>query len=439
MTAIRPTFLLKVLAPLATFACVFALLVAFGGSDEIELPGRAAGVDIEIPPDASTDQRIASLHRAVRDGIGGAEGYASLGDAYLQKARENGDPSFYSRAERAFDAALRRDARSMSAVLGAGTLAGLRHDFREQLRLGLEAHRLMPELVAPFPVIADAQIELGRYGAAERTLQRLLDLKPNLTSYSRVSYYRELNGDLDGAVEAMRLAVSAGAGIAENVAYVQTLLGDLELQRGRPAAARSAYRTALARRPRYAPAEAGLARVEIAAGDLGGAASRLRSVARRLPLTSNLILLAETDMARGDKRAAEVDLAVVRTQQRLLEAAGARPDAELVQFEANHGDPRAAVRLGRRLWADAPSVRSADALGLALTRAGRPAEGLAWARRALRLGSRDPLFHLHAGLAAKAAGQPGVAARELRAALAGRAALSPLRAREARAELEGLR
>jgi hypothetical protein len=438
MTANRPTFLLKLLAPLAAFACVFGVLVAFGGADGIELPGRAAGVDIEISPDASTDRRIAILQRAVRDGIGGAEGYAALGDAYLQKARENGDPSFYSRAERSFDAALRRDARSMSALLGAGTLAGLRHDFREQLRLGLEAQRLMPELVAPYPVIADAQIELGRYRAAERTLQRFLDLKPNLASYSRVSYYRELNGDLDGAVEAMRLAVSAGAGVPENVAYVQTLLGDLELQRGRPAAARAAYRGALARLPRYAPAEAGLARVELAAGDLDSAASRLRSVAQRLPLTGNLILLAETNAARGDERAAEVDLEVVRTQQRLLRAAGTRPDAELVVFEANYGDAGAAVELGRRLWREAPSVRSADALGWALTRAGRPGEGLAWARRALRLGSRDPLFHLHAGLAAKAAARAGTAARELRTALSGRAALSPLRAREARAALEDL-
>ena len=439
MTANRPTFLLKLLAPLAAFACVFGVLVAFGGADRIELPGRAAGVDIEISPDASTDRRIAILQGAVRDGIGGAEGYAALGDAYLQKARENGDPSFYSRAERSFDAALRRDARSMSALLGAGTLAGLRHDFREQLRRGLAAQRLMPELVAPYPVIADAQIELGRYRAAERTLQRFLDLKPNLASYSRVSYFRELHGDLDGAVEAMRLAVSAGAGVPENIAYVQTLLGDLELQRGRRAAARAAYRGALARLPRYAPAEAGLARVELAAGDLDSAASRLRSVAQRLPLTGNLILLAETNAARGDERAAEVDLEVVRTQQRLLRAAGTRPDAELVVFEANYGDAGAAVELGRRLWREAPSVRSADALGWALTRAGRPGEGLAWARRALRLGSRDPLFHLHAGLAAKAAGPAGTAARELRTALSGRAALSPLRAREARAALEDLR
>ena len=260
MTAKRPSLLLKLLAPLAAFACTLALLVALGGSNDVEPAGRTAGVELGIPPDATTAQRIEIFQRAVRDGIGGAEGYASLGDAYLQKVRENGDPAYYSRADRSFDEALRRDARSLDAVLGAGTLAGLRHDFPEQLRRGLEAHRLMPDLVAPYPVIADAQIELGRYGAAERTLQRLLDLKPNLTSYARVSYYRELRGDLEGAVEAMRLAVSAGAGVAENVAYVQNLLGDLQLQRGRTAAARTAYEAALARRPRYAPAKAGLAR-----------------------------------------------------------------------------------------------------------------------------------------------------------------------------------
>jgi tetratricopeptide (TPR) repeat protein len=437
MTAIRPNFL-KLLAPLAAFACVFILLVSFGPSGDVDLP-ESAGADADIPPGASTDQRIEILQRAARDGVAGAGGYAALGDAYLQKVRETGDPSYYTRAQGSFDAALRRDARNVDAVLGAGALAGLRHDFRKQLRLGREALRLTPELTSPYPVIADAQIELGRYGAAERTLQRLLDSKPNLSSYSRVSYYRELTGDLEGAVQAMRLAISAGAASPENVAYVQTLMGDLELQRGRPAAARMAYRAALARLPRYPQAEVGLARVQNSAGDLGDAARRLRSVSGRLPLTSHLILLADTDAARGDKAAAARDLEVVRAQQQLLRSAGTRPDAELILFEANHGDPATAVRLGRRLWAQAPSVRSADALGWALTRAGRPDEGLDWSRRALGLGSRDPMFHLHAGLAAQQAGQAGPAARELSTALAAGVALSPLQTEQARTALEVLR
>jgi Flp pilus assembly protein TadD len=97
------------------------------------------------------------------------------------------------------------------------------------------------------------------------------------------------------------------------------------------------------------------------------------------------------------------------------------------------------VRLGRQVWRAAPSVRSADALGWALTRAGRPGAGLRWARRALRLGSRDPLFHFHAGIAAKAAGERALARRELAVALSLNPAFSPLYSQWARRALEALR
>ena len=66
-------------------------------------------------------------------------------------------------------------------------------------------------------------------------------------------------------------------------------------------------------------------------------------------------------------------------------------------------------------------MRSADALGWALTRAGRPAAGLRWARKALALGSRDPMFLYHAGLSAQAAGH----ASEARAYLSESLALNP--------------
>jgi tetratricopeptide (TPR) repeat protein len=396
MTAIRPNLLLKLLAPLATFGVAVALLLALGGPREIALPERSS-----------------------------SQNYAALGYDYLQKARDNGDPANYSRAERSFDAALRRDDQDVEALLGAATLAGLRHDFREQLRLGLEAQRLMPEGVAAYPEIADAQIELGSYEAAERTLQRMLDLKPNLSAYARVSYYRELNGDLDGAVEAMRLAVSAGAAAPENVAYVQVLAGDLELQRGRTRAARLAYISALRSMPGYPAGLVGLARADAADGDLGRAAVRLRRASERLPLTATLVLLADAERALGNDGAASGALAAAEAQQGLLSDGSVRPDAEAVLFAADFGSPERAVTLGRRVWRAAPSVRSADALGWALTRAGRPREGFVFARRALQLGSRDPLFRLHAGIAAKEAGLAAPAARHLAVAAEGRAALSP--------------
>jgi len=432
---LSPPNLFKLLAPVAVFAAVLAVLLATGRGS-VPAPGL---------PDAGgrTGDAVADFQRAVRAEPASAAAYAGLGDAYLARARETGDPGFYSRAERAFDAALRREPDVLGALIGAGTLAGLRHDFSEQLRIGRRAVAQAPGLARPYTVLADAQIELGRYEAAATTIQRLVDRKPGLASYARASYYRELSGDLAGAAAAMRLAVSAG-GSAESAAYVSVLLGDLELQRGRVEAARTAYTDALRALPDYPAGLVGLARAQLAGGSLEGAAARLRRAADRMPLPRTLTLLAEVERTLGNGAAAEAALAAASAQIALVGGEAARPpreaappgsgasagtavlpDAEAVLFAADHASPAGAVRLGRRVWQAAPSVRSADALGWALTRAGRPDAGYRFARRALRLGSRDPLFRLHAGIAAREAGLAGSAARHLSLAAAGRAALAP--------------
>jgi tetratricopeptide (TPR) repeat protein len=282
----------------------------------------------------------------------------------------------------------------------------------------------------------DAQVELGRYGAAARTLQRMIDEKPNLASYARASYFRELHGDLAGAAQAMRLAVDAGGAAPENVAYVQTLLGQLDLTRGRVGSAARAYRLALYRFPGYAPAEAGLARTDLARGRLALGIRRLRSVVSRLPLPEYVVALGEAELAAGRGRQAREDFALVRAEQRLLAANGVNTDTEIAVFEADHGSPARAVALARRAWANAPSVRSADALGWALTAAGHPRAGLVWAQRALRLGSRDPLFLYHAGIAARASGARVEARMYLTRSLALNPHYSPLYAPRARRALK---
>ena len=81
----------------------------------------------------------------------------------MQRLRETGDPGLYARADMAFAEALERDPRSLEATVGAGTLALSRHDFRAALEHGQRARRLAPASFAPFAVIVDAQVELGRY------------------------------------------------------------------------------------------------------------------------------------------------------------------------------------------------------------------------------------------------------------------------------------
>jgi tetratricopeptide (TPR) repeat protein len=445
----------RFLTVMCAFVAALSVLALLNGADD-GAPRAAlgdAGTSLAVAA-RSTDARIGELQRAVRAQPQHAEGSAALGLAYLQKVRETGDAAYYGRAQAVLGDALRRSPRNLSALLGMGELALARHDFRGALAWGRRARTAHPGPLAPSPIIVDANVELGRYATAERELQRFVDLKPTLPAYARVAYLRELHGDLPGAAGALRRAVSAGGGAPENVAYVQTLLGNLEFERGRLRAARAAYGAALAGVPGYAPASAGMASVDAARGRLGPAIRRLRAVVERLPLPQYVVALGEAELAAGRVRAARRDLALVGAEQRLLRAGGVDTDVDLALFEANHGSPSRAVGLARRGWAKAPSVRSADALGWALTRAGRPADGYAWGRRALRLGSVDATFLYHAGMSARAAAASRALARpsarrraELRAAartllrraIARNPRFSPLYGPRAARALRGLR
>jgi len=424
----------RLFAVVLSFAVAVAVFSATRGDERAAAGPPSVGglASDDLRPSADTDARIAALQRDVRAGRTAAA--PALADAYLQKVRETGDASFYTRADTLLREALARNRFDADALVEAATLAAARHDFRGALALAQRARAAQPGTLAPLPILVDSLVELGRYGAAERALQRLVDLKPNLTAYARISYIRELYGDLPGAIDAIERAVSAGGPVPENVAYVQSLLGGLELARGRLGAARHAYDAALAAMPSYAPAAAGRARLAAAEGDLPDAIARWRRVVDRLPLPEYVIGLGETELAAGRRAAGLRDLELVRAQQKLLAGAGVNTDVELAIFEADHGSRARGVRLAHAAWSNAPSIRSADALGWALTRAGRPEAGLRWAHRALRLGTLDPSMRYHAGIAALAAGRTDEGRSQLRLAIAHGLAAQPLhlaRAREA--------
>ena len=409
---------------------VLAIVLAFGAGLAVFAATRAgAPAAPAAAPPAVRPEPLGALRDAVRAGRPGSE--TALAAAYLQKARETGDLAYQARAEALLRRALARDPRDAGAVVELGTLAASRHDFRRALALARRARSLAPGSPAHFPLLVDALVELGRHRAAERALQRFADLRPGLPAYARISYLRELHGDLDGAASAMALAVAAGGAAPENVAAVQVLHGDLEAARGRPAHAARDYAAALAGVPGFPPALAGRARLAAVRGDLRSAIATMRRVVARLPLPEHAIALGELELAAGRPEAARRTLALVSAERRLLGAAGVNTDAEIAVFEADHGSPTEAIALARRAWAAAPGIRAADALGWALTRAGRERAGLAWARRALRLGSLDPLLRFHAGMAARG----GERRRHLRLALAHGLAAHPWQAAHARRAL----
>ena len=393
--------------------------------------------DVPMPGAEARAQVAGFIERVAADPTD-TDALLGLGFAAYQLARETADPAEYARADEAFAQALAADPTNVDALIGLGTIALARHDFERALELGLQAQALAPRSARVLGVVGDAQVELGRYDEALATVQAMVDLRPDLGSYARVSYQRELHGHLEGAITAMEDAVHAGGPAVENTEYLRVVLGNLWFTAGDLDRAAGAYAASLERSPGYVFALAGEARVAAARGDLDGAISLWQQAADRVPLPEFLIGLGETQEAAGRTADAEATYGLVRDIQGLFAANGVRTDLELALFEADHGDAAHAVELGRIAYADTPNVKAADALGWALFGAGQLDEARAMAEESVRLGSLEPSFAYHLGMIAAAQGDDPAARRWLGASLARNAAWSPLHAPRAAAALAEL-
>jgi tetratricopeptide (TPR) repeat protein len=347
------------------------------------------------------------------------QAYALLGVAYEQRARDTGDPSYYTKADGVLHRALALAPRDLVATNGLGSLALSRHRFRQALALGRRSLRLSPTTAVTYGIVGDALVELGRYPAAFRAFDTMARLKPGLASYSRVAYGRELVGDTAGAIQAMELAVDAATSEREPTAWTHWQLGKLYWSIGRLDAAEHEYRAALAAFPGYVYALDALAQVEAARGHTARAISLQQRAVDEIPLPQFVGLLGDLYRSGGQPMHARRQYALVGVIQRLLVANGVKTDLETALFDVDHGIRlRYALVLARRAQADRPSIDGDDVLAWALARNGRCAEARGWSQQALKLGTLDALKLFHRGMIERCLGHHAAARRFLHRALA---------------------
>jgi tetratricopeptide (TPR) repeat protein len=392
------------------------------------------------PAELSDEAMLARLRLDLQANPGDPQAYARLGLALLQRVRQTADVTLYDQAQSAFDEALRLDAEHVDALVGQGVLALARHDFQAALVWGQRAQALDPYRAESVGIIVDAQVELGQYPEALASTQAMVDLRPDLRSYSRVAYLRELHGDTAGAIAAMQAAVRAGVPSQEGTLWAQTQLGHLYFNSGDWPRAAATYRQALRLRPDYPYALAGLARVLAAQGQPEEAIAALSSLTQRLPLPEFVIPLGELYEVTGQPDQAARQYALVRVIQQLNTSAGLDVDLELALFEAEHGgDPQAAVEQARQAYARRPSILAADVLAWALYQAEDYQAAQVYAREALRLGTQDAAKFYHAGMIADRLGDWQQAQAYLQHALDINPQFSIREAGVARQTLEALR
>jgi tetratricopeptide (TPR) repeat protein len=393
---------------------------------------------VRSPEWSGTDAAVARLQERLQRQPEDASAYAQLASLYLQKARETGDPTYYGKAEATLGEVDRRAPDDPLGLILTGSLQLARHAFADALASGQRAVDLAPKSAAAYGVAGDAALELGRYDQAVEAFQAMIDLRPDLASYSRVAYARELYGDLPGAIDAMQRAVNAGAARAEGTNWARVQLGHLYFLTGDLDGADRQYGLALQALPNYVHALAGQGRVAAARGDLRLAIERYTRAEELTPLPEFAIALGDLYRATGDLPAAARQDDLVRVITRLQQGNGMDVDLELAVFEADRADAQeapslqTAVDLAQATYDRRPSVTAADALAWTLYRAGRAEEALPYAHEALRLGSQDPTFLFHAGAVALAAGEADEGRALLQTALAANPQFSVRYAPEAR-------
>jgi tetratricopeptide (TPR) repeat protein len=380
------------------------------GASAIPAQQAAAAFDPAFSSVKDAASLVLRLQQQLRQNPEDAASHALLGLAYQQRSRETGDVAFYRRAEAASLRALELDEKSSVALSGLTSLALTRHRFAEALVFARRARALAPTEPRTLGAIGDALVELGRYREGFVTFDELGQVKPGLPAYARVSYARELLGDHDGAVAAMRLAAGTAVPGSEAAAWTAVQLGKLFFSGGDHKGAEREYRIALAHVPGYAAAFDGLALVEAARKRLSRAIAFERRAVEAAGLPEYVATLGDLLRRVGRPAAAAREYAVFNGIERTERANGVRNGLEEALVHIDHGENvKAATALAYSDFRTRPTVHAADTVAWGLARRGRCAKAKGYSKLALRLGTQDSSLFFHRGMIERCLGNRGEA------------------------------
>lgn len=224
----------------------------------------ALGSNEEMDKIFSTyDKNVKALEKNPND----MEARLTLSEVFIMEARLTGNHAYnYEAALQVLDDVLAsakpsKDQR-FRALMNKATVQLSLHQFDKALITGNEALALNNRNAGIYGVLVDANVELGHYKKAVEMSDKMVGIRPDLRSYSRISYLRQIHGEIEGAKEAMDMAVKAGYPGMEQTEWARVNLGKLYEQYGDLRTAEMHYTIALRERPNYPYALAAMGNLE---------------------------------------------------------------------------------------------------------------------------------------------------------------------------------
>ncbi len=404
-------------------------------------PLTAGQTIAQIPPPkgtSATDRALGVAFAKVRGKSDDCVGWVNLGDALAQVLRDTANEKYYDHAETAYLFALRLQPRSVDAMTGMAWVADGRHLFEQSRQWANRALALDASNAAAFGILGDAAVELGEYDAAYEHYQKMMDVKPDLSSWSRGAHLLFLTGDSKKAIWLMEKAIKAGAPFAENTAWCRARLAMMLFNQGAFISAAQVLEPPLKTGTKNTHVLLAAGRIAAAREYFPAAEKYYQTVLEGGANHDALAALGDLCATNGKKAEAEKYYDQVEALDKVQFARAGHSHMAMAKFYADHDrKPIEALRMAeaRKLTRN---INDADTLAWVYFKNGDQPHAIEAIKRALSQKTQDAEIHFHAGMIAAKFGDRVSAQNHLQLALSLNPHFSILQAPVAVATLEQL-
>ncbi|MDP9112476.1 MAG: tetratricopeptide repeat protein [Acidobacteriota bacterium] len=325
--------------------------------------------------------------------------YASLAMAYARRARETSDVAYYAKAEETLQRSFKVAPDNFEALKVQAWLLLGRHEFAKALEAATALNKRVPDDVAVYGYLADANAELGNYEAAVKAAQWMLNIRPgNVAGLTRAAYLRELHGDLAGAMDLMHMAYdSTPFQETEDRAWLLTQIAHLQWLAGNLTEAESYATGALGLFPNYHYALATLAQVRTAQNRYDDAVALMAKRYAAAPHAENLFALAEALDHAGRKDEAAKDFAEFEQKSLKESSITDNSNHELIAYYVDYAhQPAKALEIAKLELTRRHDAFTLDGYAWSLAASGDYTQANAEMQKALAFGMKDPKVLHHA-------------------------------------------
>jgi tetratricopeptide (TPR) repeat protein len=353
--------------------------------------------------------------------------WSRLGDALMQKARETLDLSYYGRAEAAYRKSLALNPNYPNALVGEAWVLSGRHEFEQSIEWANKALKTEPNRADAYGLLGDAATEMGDYDSAFEHYQKMLDLKPDIASYSRSAHLLFVTGGFKKASLLMSKAIGAGGAYPENKAWCIAQMALLDFAQGAYLPADQLLTQALKDTPNNYHLLAAMGKVKAAQKDFPAAIEYYKRAQAIVPQHDVVVGLGDLYALEGRSDEAGRQYALVDFLRELNKANGVIGDLQMAHFLADHDrDLGEALRLAETEYKTRPTVYGADTLAWCYYKNGRIPEARKYSLKALSQNTPEAMFFYHRGLILAKAGEIGAARKALYQALSQSPYFDPL-------------